>query len=815
LLGLTAEEQARLLVEELTSHARRASFAELTRLTLRITEPLLATEPSLQKAFARECLRAGALAGLDMLQRQALKLAAGRVLRGRLAWQDNELAELARLCAAIDHEASPVSSVLKLVEARPAAAAVASALETLRRALAPWQDRGEVRGLIRRIDACQSRALGGALPELQPEGPWTERVYRELTADPGGEVWIRVFQHARLLAQGEPARSWLRTAASLVEEVGVPEFQAAVGRWLRWGPTAGRGGIQVSPEEATVQRGLLWFLPGYADGVLCAAVADFAEECLRRVPDLGPVPHRTGFACIQVLAATPGPEALIQLARLASRLRNAAARNFAGEALAEAAFAAGADPAEIDELTLPTFGLDAAGTLREDLGDVIAEVRVTGSSVTATWTDGSGNRSRSMPARLRESHPEEVRELRGAIQTLDSLLSSQRARLERLMRTGRQIPFERWRTCYLQHPLVGGFAERLIWEFGAQGRTRTAVWRDGRLLRENGAVVEPGLPVRLWHPLRSGARTVRAWQRWLEERQVTQPFPQAHRDVYRISPAEASEPAASHRFAGHVLRPKEAATQFRERGWTFEPGRSWEDPPAVWLDLPEWNLRAELRLIPLADRSAVQRSEHSHLEPGELRFCRCLPSLGKTLRAPGSRRRTAFRQQAGSAREPLDAGFAEPPPIVLSEVLRDIDLVIQAASVGADPEYGLQPEEPFAGYWRDFAFGALGTAGRFRRELLARLLPALPIASRCRIEDPFLVVGGQRALYRVHLGSGHVLMEPGGRYLWVNPGGNAPRFYLPFEGDRVLEVILNKAFLLANDRGVKDGRLLRELPPLP
>ncbi len=812
MLGLTVEDQARLLVEELTTHASRASFAELTRLTHRITEPLLAAEPPLQKAFARECLRAGGLAGCDLLQRQALKLAAGRVLRGRLVWQDSELADLVRLCADIDHEASPVSSVLKLVEARPAAAAVARALETLRRSLAPWQDRREVRGLIRRIDACHGRALGGALPQLQPEGPWTERVYHELAAARGGEVWGRVFQHARLLAQGEPARGWLRTAASLVEEIGVSEFRAAVGRWLRWGPTAGRGGMPVSPEEAAVQRGLLWFLPGYADGVLCAAVADFAEACLRRIPDLGPVSHRTGFACIQVLAATPGPEALMQLARLASRLRNAAARGFAAKALAEAAFAGGADPAEIDELTLPTFGLDAAGTLREDLGDVTAEVRVTGSSVTATWTDGSGNRSRSMPARLRESHPEEVRELRGAIQTLDTLLSSQRARLERLMRTGRQIPFERWQTCYLEHPLVGGLATRLIWEFGAPGRTCTAIWRDGRLLRENGGLVEPGLPVRLWHPLRSGGRTARAWQRWLEERKVMQPFAQAHRDVYKITPAERSELAASRRFAGHVLRSHALATQFRERGWSFEPGRGGDDPGAAWLELPEWNLRAELRLIPLVDAAAVTHPDHAYLAPGELRFYRGVPSVGGVLRAPGSRRRTAFRQHAG---EPLEVGLAEPPPVVVSEVLRDLDLVIQAASVGADPDYGLRPEEPFAGYWRDFAFGALGLAGRSRRDLLARLLPALPIASRCRLEDPFLLVQGQRALYRIHLGSGHVLMEPGGRYLRVDPGGSAPRFYLPFEGDGVLELILSKAFLLANDRGVKDWRLLRELPPLP
>jgi hypothetical protein len=38
---------------------------------------------------------------------------------------------------------------------------------------------------------------------------------------------------------------------------------------------------------------------------------------------------------------------------------------------------------------------------------------------------------------------------------------------------------------------------------------------------------------------------------------------------------------------------------------------------------------------------------------------------------------------------------------------------------------------------------------------------------------------------------------------------------LPFEGDHQLTVILSKAFLLADDRKIKDPSILRQLPPLP
>ena len=38
-----------------------------------------------------------------------------------------------------------------------------------------------------------------------------------------------------------------------------------------------------------------------------------------------------------------------------------------------------------------------------------------------------------------------------------------------------------------------------------------------------------------------------------------------------------------------------------------------------------------------------------------------------------------------------------------------------------------------------------------------------------------------------------------------------PQFYLPFEGDATLSIILSKAFLLAEDKAIKDPVILRQL----
>jgi len=67
--------------------------------------------------------------------------------------------------------------------------------------------------------------------------------------------------------------------------------------------------------------------------------------------------------------------------------------------------------------------------------------------------------------------------------------------------------------------------------------------------------------------------------------------------------------------------------------------------------------------------------------------------------------------------------------------------------------------------------------------------------------------------YKIHLGSGNILMESGSRYLCIVPGGgdSAASVPLPFEGDSMLAIILSKAILLANDKAIKDPMILGQI----
>jgi hypothetical protein len=146
--------------------------------------------------------------------------------------------------------------------------------------------------------------------------------------------------------------------------------------------------------------------------------------------------------------------------------------------------------------------------------------------------------------------------------------------------------------------------------------------------------------------------------------------------------------------------------------------------------------------------------------------------------------------------------------------MRDVDLFVGVCSIGNDPTWGDRGEAPAATYWQTYSFGELSASAMIRKAVLSRLLPRLKIADRCSIKDNFLVVNGQIRTYKIHLGSGNILMEPGSTYLCIVPdrisGVTPPKLFLPFEGDSTLSIILSKAFMLAEDTKIKNPQILTQ-----
>ena len=92
----------------------------------------------------------------------------------------------------------------------------------------------------------------------------------------------------------------------------------------------------------------------------------------------------------------------------------------------------------------------------------------------------------------------------------------------------------------------------------------------------------------------------------------------------------------------------------------------------------------------------------------------------------------------------------------------------------------------------------------------------MEIAPLCRFEGKYLIVKGTLRSYKIHLGSGNILMEPNDQYLCIVQDGKkgdivTDGLYLPFEGDHLLSIVLSKALLLAADNKIKDQSILAQI----
>ena len=235
-------------------------------------------------------------------------------------------------------------------------------------------------------------------------------------------------------------------------------------------------------------------------------------------------------------------------------------------------------------------------------------------------------------------------------------------------------------------------------------------------------------------------------------------------------------------------------------------------PPATRA-LPQWGLRAEFWIEGAGDNYGTDTNEAGtflHIATDQVRFYRA-ESAQLTAHAGGGGYTPGYGQQATD--EPLR--LADVPPLVFSEIMRDVDLFVGVASVGNDAAWrdGGQREQ-YGAQWQHFAFGDLSATAKTRREVLERLVPKLKIAAQCSFEEKFLVVRGRLRTYKIHLGSGNILMSPNDQYLCIvaSRGKAEPgSIFLPFEGDSVLSLVISKALLLASDDKISDASITRQI----
>jgi hypothetical protein len=636
--------------------------------------------------------------------------------------------------------------------------------------------------------------------EVQPGDAWADSLREALSvlAPAAAQAWQSLLLHCLKARAASASGPWLARARELTEAVGRESFTRCVIDILRRigqpGSTPRSGppdATLLDPEQTDLLRGLVWAAGAVsdADAPLAVALGDAALACFQKIPNHGPRNIKIGNACLQALRHAPGAAAAAQLSRLQLKHKTGAVRRQIDATLDHVARAAGLSAAELQEIAVPTGDLDEGGVWRIAVGEVTAELRFDSPlRAEERWVRADGTIQATVPAAVRAASPAGLAAVRRARKETLSLLAAQRDRLEELLLAGRSWDLATWRQRYLDQPLVGILARRLIWRFGEGSQARLAIAPEGRLVDVGGDSLDglaPALPVQLWHPLESPAEEVLAWRQRLEEQEIRQPFKQAHREIYVLTDAERQTGTFSNRFAAHLVRQHPFAALCARRGWTYRLQGAFDGDNSPCRTLPEHGLQIQLDVAPVAEEQVAESGIFLYLSTGRVRL-----------------------YDLTGAPRPL-AGI---PPRVFSELLRDVDLFVGVTSIGNDPNWADRREQGAwaEGYWQGYAWGELSAAGRTRRELLERLLGRLRIADRCRLTDRFLEVVGTLRTYRIHLGSGHVRMAPNDQHLCIQ-GNSSPGVFLPFEGDEVFALILSKAFLLADDAKITDRTIRAQI----
>ena len=299
----------------------------------------------------------------------------------------------------------------------------------------------------------------------------------------------------------------------------------------------------------------------------------------------------------------------------------------------------------------------------------------------------------------------------------------------------------------LEHPVVKAMLSKLVL-FNPETQA-SGFWQDGKLLSAEGTLTPLKATDKLLIAHPSHLFYAVQWdlyQKYLFDKEIKQPFKQVFRELYVPTKDELETSNRSERYQGHQVQPQKTVALLRGRGWT---GNYEEGLQKVY---HKEGFRATIY-------AAADWYTPSDVEAPTLEY-------------------VVFYNLKDGKEVPMK----EINPVIFSEVMRDVDLVVSVAHVG-----GVDPEA---------SHSTMQMRGALARES-ARLFKLTNV----EVKERYILVKNEHGDYSLHLGSG--MISRGGLQINVVAvqSQHRGRVFLPFvDDDPKTAEIISKMKLLSEGK---------------
>lgn len=680
---------------------------------------------------------------------------------------------LLALGASVSKQGANKRSAIDVARATPGMKKICTAMEK--------RQSPEAKSLVKPTRSRRSKTLEKGEPWVVAANAFLQTQSAEAFA-----AWEQLFIMGAQNDGATPSNKWLKDANALLDIIGDEAFQLFLTTILPLLKEQrltrvtdpdymyGDGMHVISKQNTNVLKGLLWLASRYENYEFCQLLRNVAAEMYKKVYRIGMRNAKLANAAVTSLAMMSGEQGVEHIALLRAATRHEPTLVHINRIFDKLAVARNMSPDELAAQTVPDYGLTSVGEYIELLDPIQARLtlQAVGQCKMELLIDGVPQAT--LPATMKSAYLPERKALKELAAEIALASSAHCHRLEQAYLTQTRTSFGTWRNKYLNHFLMGFMCRRLIWRVTEGETISDVIFASGKLVDVAGSAKEFGAQalVELWHPSKATPEQVLAWREYLTSQQITQPFKQAHREVYLLTDAERATETHSLRFANHILNQSQFHALASQRGWAQRRGGMWDggNENSATKKLPSLGLSVCFTANGVEQHDISLTGIYNCVATGEVSF-----------------------SGEGVVR------LADIDPLVFSEIMRDVDLFVSVCSISNDPNWAIRTDE----YWQEFSFGELNEMAKTRKSVLQSLLPKLAIADRVSIDGNYVIVQGVLTTYKIHIGSANILMAPNHSYLCIVADKNDPQILLPFDGDILLSMILSKVMLLINDNKIR------------